>query len=34
VGTFAEHIREMPPDSRPGIMTDEDLLAAFLTSKL
>lgn len=36
VGTFAEHLREMPPDSRPepGIMTDEDLLVAFLTSKL
>ena len=36
VGTFAEHLRDMPPDSRPapGIMTDEDLLAAFLTTKL
>jgi hypothetical protein len=36
IGSFAEHLREMPPDSRPapGIMSDEDLLAAFLASKL
>lgn len=36
IGSFAEHRKEMPPDSRPapGIMSDEDLLAAFLASKL
>jgi hypothetical protein len=36
VGSFAEHRKDMPPESRPepGIMTDEDLLAAFLASKL
>lgn len=36
IGTFADHRKEMPPDSRPapGIMSDEDLLEAFLASKL
>jgi hypothetical protein len=36
VGTFADHLREMAPESNPspGILTDEDLLAAFLTAKL
>src|SRR5690242_14075234 len=36
VGTFADHRKEMPPESSPspGIRTDEDLLAAFLAVKL
>ncbi len=36
IGSFAEHRKDMPPNSAPGpaIMSDEDLLAAFLASKL
>lgn len=38
IGTFADYRKEMPSRDAPGpgqgIMTDEDLLAAFLASKL
>ena len=36
IGTFADYRKEVPEAGAqgPGIMTDEDLLAAFLTSKL
>lgn len=32
VGSFQDHVRDSPPDSlrSPGMMTDEDLLTAFL----